>query len=202
MRLRVGAILLAILAVVAAPTFAQSVTGGVKVGVNFAKVTAEEDDETFETDMKPGLVIGAGVEVPITELFAFQPEFLYSMKGGKSGSFFGDADDIKLKIDMVQIPLLFKASFASATVRPFIVVGPAFGFVTSAKVTSDDFDDEDIKDDVETVEFSGIVGAGLQFGRGTLEVRYDHGFNDLDKDDFAEAKTRTFSVLFGFGFGG
>ena len=44
MQLRVGSILVAILALVAAPTFAQSVTGEVKVGANLSKVVVNEDD--------------------------------------------------------------------------------------------------------------------------------------------------------------
>jgi len=204
MRLRVAAILVAILTVAAAPTFAQ-VTGAVKVGVNFAKTSFEEDTEDFSSDMKPGLIVGAAVNVPIAPMFSFQPEFLYNMKGGKNGDLTEGATDVdvKLKVDMFQIPLLFKAGPTEGSVRPFFVVGPAFGFVTSAKFSvegSDEDFDEDIKDDVEKVEISGIVGGGVQFGRGIVEVRYDHGFKDMDKASDAKAKTKTFSVLFGISF--
>ena len=206
MRFRVGAMLVAVLAVTAIPTFAQ-VTGAVKVGATFSKITLEEDGATgtFSSDMKSGLVVGAAVDVPITELFSFQPEFLYVMKGGKNGDLNEGADfDVKVKVGMFQIPLLFKANFAGGSARPFVVFGPALGFVTSAKIEFDveGIDDEDIKDDLETVEFSGVVGVGLQFGRGTIEYRYDHGFNDLDKEDGSSAKSRTHAILFGFGFGG
>lgn len=201
MRFRVGAILVA-LTLVAAPTFAQSVTGAVKVGVNFSKVSGTEDGVDYKTDWKPGLAIGAGVDVPITDLFSFAPEVLYSMKGGKNGDFTGDGgEDVKLKIDVVQIPLLFKANFAGGSARPFVVFGPGIGFVTKAKFEAGS-EEEDIKDDVEKVDFSAIIGAGVQFGRGTIEARYDHGFRDLDKDSSSEAKMKTFSVLFGVRFGG
>jgi hypothetical protein len=74
--------------------------------------------------------------------------------------------------------------------------------VTSAKEKEEGFDDDDIKDDVESVEVSGIIGGGIQFGRGIVEVRYDHGFKDMDKQSDFSAKTRTFSILFGYSFGG
>jgi hypothetical protein len=52
------------------------------------------------------------------------------------------------------------------------------------------------------VDFSGIIGFGVQFGSAMLEARYDHGFNDIDdSDEESSAKTRTFSILFGIGFG-
>lgn len=204
MRFRVGAILVAILALTAIPTFAQ-VTGAVKGGVTFSKTVFEEEDgdETGNTDFGTGFAVGAAVNVPIAPMFSFQPEFLYTMKGGKGGDLDLDSSDTKLKLGMFQIPLLFKANFSGASTHPFVVFGPAIGFVTSAKIENEEFDiDEDIKDDVEKVEFSGVVGVGFQVGRGTVEYRYDHGFSNLDKEEGASAKTRTHSILFGVSFGG
>ena len=205
MRFRVGALLVAILAVAATPTFAQ-VTGAVKVGVNFSKGTFADDDDNgqeFSSGQKAGLAIGIGVDVPIAPMFSFSPEILYSMKGGKGGEAFGDDDGNKLKLDQLQIPLLFKAKFAGGSVAPFIVAGPGIGFTTSAKFEQEAFnEEEDIKDEVETVDFSGIVGVGVEFGPGIVEYRYDHGFRDLDKDSVGEAKLRTHTILFGFRFGG
>ena len=204
MRLRVAAILVALSAFTAAPTFAQ-VTGAVKIGANWSKIKFEEDGLNDDSDMKTGLVVGAAVNVPIAPMFSFQPEFLYSQKGGKNGALTDDDPDFeaRIKLDMFQIPLLLKVGATEGSFRPFFVAGPAFGFVTSAKAKfeGDGFsEEEDIKDDVETVEVSGVFGVGVQFGRGTIEYRYDHGFRDMDKDSDATAKTRTHSILFGFSF--
>ena len=200
MRVRVLAIFVAAMALVSGPAFAQAVTGNVKVGVNFASVKFAEGTEEASTGWKPGLAIGAGVDVPITEMFSFQPEVLYSMKGGKGGEAFDDDDENKLKIDQVQIPILFKASFSTATVRPYVVFGPGIGFTAKAKFQQSGEVEEDIKDDVEKVDFSGIIGGGVQFGRGSLEIRYDHGFRDLDKDTDGEAKLKTVTFLLGVSF--
>ena len=199
MRVRLLSILVVALALVAGPASAQSVTGTAKVGVNFSKVDITEDDEDFSSGWKPGLAIGVGVDVPITNLFSFAPEVLYTMKGGKGGDF--GTDDNKLKVDFVQIPLLFKANFSGGSARPYVTFGPGIGFTVKAKF-DDGVVEEDIKDDVEKIDFSGIVGVGVQFGRGMVEARYDHGFRDLDKDTTSEVKPRTFSILFGVSFGG
>lgn len=207
MQLRVAAILLGILAMTAAPTFAQ-MTGGAKVGINWATVS-EEDEEDNDIGSKTGLVIGGFVNVPITPMFSFAPEVLYTQKGAKQEFTEGGFDfEQKLKLDFIQIPLLFKASgFAdSATVRPFFTVGPAIGFLTKGRfeesVDGDEFD-TDIKDELKSTDFSLVVGGGAHFGRGIFEIRYDHGFTNLEDEDEGgngELKTRTFSVLFGFGF--
>ena len=197
MRLTVGAILCAILGLVVTPGYAQSVNGGVKAGVNFANISVDDDEGDFKN--KAGFVGGVFVEFPVSAAVSIQPEFLYSMKGATFAE--TDGDDFKLELNMVQIPLLVKANFGSGTTRPYLVVGPGFGFRTSAKIKAGD-EEEDIKDDVASMDFSGIIGFGVQFGRALIEARYDHGFTDLDEaDDESEAKTRTFSLLFGFSFG-
>lgn len=203
MRLRVAAILLAIVALAAAPTYAQ-ITGGAKVGVNWANVEEEDDDD--DNQWKPGLVVGGFVDVPIAPAFSFAPEFLYSQKGAKNEFTEGGFDiEQKLQIDMFQIPLLFKVGPTDTETRPFFVAGPAVGFVTRARF-EESFDgddlDIDIKDEVKSTEWSFIVGAGVQFGNGIIEVRYDHGLTNLDDVFDEESKTRTFSILLGIGFGG
>jgi hypothetical protein len=196
----------AILAVAATPTFAQ-VSGAVKVGANWGKLKFEEDGDTDSTDMRTGLIVGAAVEVPIAPMFSFQPEFLYTQKGGKNGVLTDDDPDFEATVeaDMFQIPLLLKVGATEGPVRPFVVAGPAFGFVTSAKAKFEGAgisDEEDLKetDQIETVEVSGIIGGGIRFGRGSVEYRYDHGFRDMDKDADSKVQTRTHSILFGFSF--
>lgn len=196
MPLRSAVTLVAMLAMFASPSVAQSVTGGVKMGANFSKIAFGGDEGDEDLERKPGLAVGAFVNVPMTDLFSFHPEFLYSMKGGKEERV---GDDIKMKLDFLQFPLLFRANFATGTARPFVVFGPAFGFRTRAEIGPDDRE-VDIKDETGVVEFSGVIGAGVQFGQVIFEVRYDHGFSDLDENEPAEARTRTISILVGFDF--
>jgi hypothetical protein len=176
------------------PSYAQSVSGGVKAGVNFAKISIDPEEEDFKN--KTGFVGGAFVDFAVGDRLSVQPELLFSMKGAKFEE--DDGTEGKLEVNMIQVPVLLKVGFGAA--GPFVVVGPGFGFRTSAKIKADGFE-EDIKDDVATVDVSGIIGVGVQFGPGSIEARYDHGFNDLDEDDESEARSRTFSILFGIGFG-
>ena len=197
MPLRSAVTVVAILAVFASPSVAQSVTGGVKGGVNFSKIAFGGDEGVEDLERKSGLVVGAFVNLPMTELFSFHPEFLYSMKGGNEDRVGGD---IKTKRDFLQFPLLFRANFAADTVRPFVAFGPAFGFRTRAEVEGPDGRDVDISDETAVVEFSGVVGGGVQLSLVIFEVRYDHGFSDLDQNDRVQVRTRTFSILVGFDF--
>lgn len=205
MKFRVGAILAGAAMIVAAasPTYAQGVTVGAKVGVNFADVSSSDDeDEEFQKN-KIGFVAGGFVDVPVAPQFSFAPEVLFSQKGTKLED--GD-DSISFNVTQVQVPLLFKANFSGggSSVRPFVTVGPAFGFTASAKTKSDFGGVEteiDSKDEVETVEFSLVFGGGVKFGNASIEARYDLGLNDMSTDEDDDSKTRTFSILFGFGWG-
>jgi hypothetical protein len=194
-----------VLAMAAKPALAQDmISYGVKIGVNFGDVSesgSDEDEEGFKKK-KIGAAIGGFVEVPVAPMFSIQPEFLYTQKGVKF-----EAEEFNFSattsVDLIQVPVLGKVKFAGAAVRPFVVFGPAFGFVTRARQEVDDdgdVDEEDIKDDVESVEVSLIVGGGVQFGKASVEARYDHGVRNMVKDaeEDEEAKTRTFSVLFGY----
>ena len=207
MRVRVGS-LVVLLALAATPAFAQDMLSyGLKVGVNFADLNfgQEESEGDGDEKRKLGLAIGGFVDVPVAPLFSIQPEFLYTQKGTK---FEGDDDfgsfKATLHVDMIQIPVLGKVKVDAGEVRPFVVFGPGFGFVTRGKQKAE-FDgateEEDFKDDIQSVEVSLIIGGGVQFGKGSVEARYDHGLRNLNKEEDEETvKTRTFSILFGYGW--
>lgn len=238
MKWRVGAVLAAVVLVCSAsPSFAQdTISGGVKVGVNFGDLdfSSDEPDDEFDdfeefqdefSKRLVGLALGGFVNVPFTELVSFQPEFLYVRKGAKVE---GDIEDAfgeplagqfeqRNTLDQIQVPLLAKVTFPGMVVRPFVVAGPGLGFTVRARDEQDfsgisaelrefleeegEIYEDDIKDDVKSLELSLIVGAGVQFGNGSVEARYDHGLTDLndeEDEEFLEVRSRTFSILFGW----
>ena len=196
MKVRTGAILALGLALVASPGYAQGITFGAKIGANFSKVDQSTGNDT--PDQKTGLAIGGFVEAPVAPQFSIQPEFLYSMRGAKDTS---STPEVSLDVNLIQIPVLAKYKFASkSAVHPFVYAGPGFGFVTSAKVKQDP-DEVDIKDQVNTFDTAFILGGGVNIANFLVEVRYDWGLRDLDKDSTNNAKDRTFAILAGYSFG-
>ena len=177
MKLNVVVGLALFLGVAASPGFAQrGVTGGVKGGLNLANLSLDPEEEGC-CDMKAGGAVGGFVNIGINEIASIQPEVLFTMKGAKD-----DAGD-KIKVNFVEIPILLRANLTRGEgVRPFVTVGPAVSFRTSAKVEDEDID-EDIKDEIETTDFGVIFGGGVAVGPATFEVRYDLGLRDLFKDD-------------------
>jgi hypothetical protein len=200
MKLRVLAITAALVVLTAAPGFAQSnFSAGVKGGVNFANLSFDPEQEGC-CDSKTGFIGGLFVTAPISSAVSIQPEFLYSMVGAKS-----EFDDFDAEIDFrqFQIPILIRADFGSGgAARPFVVFGPSIGFKLSAKEKFED-EEDDLDDSTESIDWGFTIGAGVQFGRGSIEGRYTHGLNNLNKGDEGEdltVKSRVFAVLAGFRF--
>src|SRR5688572_8077351 len=121
-KLNVSILLLLFMGFLAIPGFAQrQLLGGVKGGLNLADISFDPDEDDDDCcDMKAGFVAGVFANFG-TEMVSFQPELLYSMKGGKG------SDDSKFKLNVVEVPLLLRADLPTGgSVRPFVVVGPAF----------------------------------------------------------------------------
>lgn len=172
-----GAMLIVALAMPAS-AWAQ-VGGGIKAGVNFAKVSGSDDD--------PGNRIGftAGVFLTTNQgLFALQPEVIFSMQGSKFT--FGTA-----KIDYVQVPILLRiGSSAKNKASVYGLVGPSFGLLVQ---------DENWSDPIDRSDVGLVVGAGVTITRLLVEARYTAGLTDFSKGAFAY-KHRVFTLMGGFSF--
>ena len=166
---------------------------GVKLGLNSS---INETDE-FDFDSSGGLAGGIYYNIGLSDVFSIQPELLYSEMGSSLESdfdfdFFGDSS-IYLELDYISVPVLFKVSPAW---RWGFFAGPQFDYLLSA-----DFDDEDIKDDVEDYDFAATAGMEFWITRHIgLYGRYIWGFTDLDKEEDFELFNRgwQFGVTIGF----
>ncbi len=150
---------------------AQDIKFGFKGGVNFSKYTG--NDSLKDLDGRTGYHIGAVAQVSLLETIALQPEILYSAQGIK------DVD-----IDYVNVPVLLKYKFAKVL---SIEAGPQFGFVVN--------EGNDLVDP-EGFDFSGAVGAGVEFGSFFGQLRYNIGFSEIYKD--GDAKNANFQISVGY----
>jgi hypothetical protein len=197
MKLRVLGLLAAFAFLTGTPASAQTNwSAGVKAGVNLSDIAVDPVDDTC-CKRRTGAVGGLFVTVPINTTIGFQPEFLYSMKGA---TFEEDGEEFKIKTNYFEVPLLLRADFSSSASRPFVLFGPTLGFRTKATFEFPDGTEEDAKDDVEKFDVGFAIAGGLQFGRGSVEVRYTHGLSDADNSDDSKARHRVVSILAGFRF--
>jgi Outer membrane protein beta-barrel domain len=195
----------AVLGILAVPAAAHAqISGGVRAGVNLADL-AFDPSPPVDSKNLAGLVAGAFITVPLTDMVAFQPEALFSMQGSK---FSEQGMTIKTKIDYLQVPLLGR--FRVAKGSPLAVLaGPSLGFKTHASFEGpgipDEFGDE-FEDSVKGFDAGLVAGAALDIGHFVVDGRYTWGLTNLAKDPSGSgdpggsAKNRVFSFSAGVRF--
>jgi hypothetical protein len=185
--------------------FAQTsgITGkGFKVGLNLAKYTGSD---AKNMKMKVGFVGGGFITYSLTDLFAIQPELLFSMKGSKHDVTGGTAEN---KLTYIEIPVFFRVQLVGApTFKPNFYAGPEIAFLLSAKASGPGYSDVDIKSDLKSTDFGIIGGVGADFpmgtGKLTVDIRYDAGLSKVFKtvSGFPEAKINNSAITFLVGYG-
>ncbi|WP_108807467.1 porin family protein [Aquimarina spinulae] len=151
---------------------AQDIKLGFKGGVNFA--TLNGDNVNDNLDGRTGYHIGAVVQIGLSDMFAVQPELIYSAQGIENTD-----------IDYLNLPVLVKFKFAKFFSAE---AGPQFGFVVN--------DNYPAGTDPESFDLSAAVGAGVEFGSFFGQLRYNIGFTDIV--DNVEAKNSVFQVSVGY----
>ncbi len=178
---------------------------GVKGGLNLANIIGEDVENN---SMKVGFVGGAFMCYNLTEIFAIQPELLYSMKGVK---YEVGLLEVNQNLNYFEIPLLLKVNLPTeGKIKPSLYAGPALGILMSAEV-----EDLDVKDYMKGTDIGIIAGAalGYQMESGMLfgEFRYEVGLSTiwdlsdeeltvLDLTEQPDEKNSVISILVGYGF--
>ncbi|MEX1128969.1 MAG: porin family protein [Vicinamibacterales bacterium] len=194
MRLTVLALLLTLAGV--APAAAQ-ISYGAKVGVNFADVSFDADEDV-PTSGRTGLLAGVFVTIPLGWL-TVQPEAIYTVKGTSLDIGGVTSDYI---VDYVEVPVLARLRLLR---NAYVVAGPSMAFRLRARnriAFGGSTEEFDLEDDVESFDMGIVGGVGLEAGRWVVDARYTHGLSDLDTDssDDVRMRNRVFSVSAGIRF--
>ena len=183
---------------------ASGITGkGIKLGLNYTNATGAD---VKDAKAVLGLAAGGFMTYSFTDMWAVQPEILYSQKGYKyEASIFGITVASSVATTYLDIPILARLNIPTeGTVKPFIVLGPSIGILLSAKAKASiagiTVGTADIKADSASTDMGLVVGAGVQSGTMTYDLRYQMGLSALDKDGKAKAYNSVISILFGWMF--
>jgi hypothetical protein len=180
----------------AAPSAAQ-ISYGAKVGVNFAEVSFDADEDV-PTSGRKGLLAGLFVTIPLGWL-TVQPEAIYTVKGTSLDIGGVTSDYI---VDYVEVPVLARLRLLR---NGYAVAGPSMAFRVRARNriafggSTEEFDLDDV---VESFDLGIVGGVGLDAGRWVVDARYTHGLSDIDTDssDDVRMRNRVFSVSAGIRF--
>ena len=200
------AFLIMMFAVLAVARAEGAIKFGLKGGVNFANMSGRDIDPGWKGTTR--FAAGGFFALKINKLLAIQPEFFYSLKGGRWDSiFYGDQISVKANFAYLDIPFLVKIYIpmsAQSKLQPNFFLGPYAGIRMSAKirVTTPDGSQEDDMEDPKSLDFGLTAGAGIDFslGKGKLifDVRYSLGLSTISKIE--EIKNNVFALMAGYSF--
>jgi len=201
-----GCCVIIVLAIAIQPIFAQdgAMQFGVKVGLNLANVSTDPEPEGVSFDAVTKFGVGGIMLYPLSEVLDLQVEAMYLLKGSKAEfDFFGTVFESELNLAYLSVPVMVRYNLGSEDTSPYIVVGPEFGFLLSAKVKVDDIE-EDLKDDFKSLDLGLNIGAGVSMDMGTtpmfVEVRYSLGLSNIEDNDDSTTKTTGIQLFVGMMF--
>ncbi|MDO5656173.1 MAG: porin family protein [Flavobacteriaceae bacterium] len=164
-------LLLIITVFLAVQSFGQ-ISYGAKVGVNMSKIK----DVHGDSNQGFGFMAGGFVSIPLQDYsqeFFIQPELLFSQLGEKDGS-------ESVKLNYIQIPVLFKAYFSEQDTEFFGEIGPQLGFMLGQNLPKN----YRYNHEFNTFDYGVTAGVGFSYLRTwEINMRFYYGFADvLDKD--------------------
>lgn len=183
-------------------------TFGVKAGVNFANVKTSGSGMSITPDSRAGVAIGAFARFNVNETFVIQPELLYSGKGAKIDiTEDGASYKSTTKLNYLSIPVIAKLYVNSGF---NLQAGPQFDFLLSAKEDYEvsyagEFEsgEDDIKDDIKSLDFGLAFGLGYDFPNGFgLDARYMLGVSELanSPEDGVKTNSKGFQFTASYAF--
>jgi len=201
--------IVAVFTLSSASVSAQGVTGGLKAGMNIANIHGDNVEDVW--DSKIGICAGGFITCSLSDLFAIQPELLFTMKGSKAeGEVEGEPAKLTMKLNYLEIPVLAKLLIPTpGTVRPSLFVGPSLAIKLTGKGKVEyagESEEADIED-VKSTDFGLVFGGGVDFALGqgklTVDARYTLGLTTTREPEDGEevdVKNGVISIMVGYSF--
>src|SRR5688572_18762938 len=181
---------------------------GVKGGINMAELSGDGVDDL---DSRTGFAGGAFADYQLNDRFGVRGELLYIQKGAEGEFVIPGGDhghESIVKLDYVEVPLLFTARFPAGEKFAFsLFAGPTLAFNTTAEVEVMEHDETEELDNVEDFEFGGAVGGGIEYMLSSFsllaDVRYGIGATSVVGDvagASVDVKNRGIAIMGGLAF--
>jgi hypothetical protein len=161
----------------------QGVGFGLKGGVNFANQAITN----VTTESMTGYHAGGYFVIPFSEMWALQPEVLFSSQGSE----LPDINELN-EFSYLTLPVLVRVKLLKFL---SIEAGPQFSYLLDAKNKAGS-----IKDEMRKIDFGMAAGITLHSTIGLNGgVRYVWGFSNIsDLEDNIEVKNKMFQVFVGW----
>lgn len=185
---------------------------GVKAGINLATTALEDIPTGFtkpETHNKTGFYGGVFVNIPMGQVFKFQPELLYSAQGTKMNyTYLSNKIEGDINLDYLTLPLMVQYQTPGGF---YVELGPQVGYMIGKPKFSpaSGGSETDLSDYTDKFDFAinGGLGYMTRIGLG-IGARYSYGItNAMDAKNpnpllpFKEVQNRVAQIGLFYQFG-
>ncbi|MDB5103264.1 MAG: hypothetical protein JWP91_953 [Fibrobacteres bacterium] len=172
-----------------------------------------DDVEKFDTEIWPTTGFTLAFHLPV--FLGFETDLLYVSKSGATNTRDGDKMKVNtVKYHALEIPFMIKVTAPTESeVMPIFFGGPSLAYAISRKSYSEFIEIANggtvipeaatplIKtEDLVDIDWSLCIGAGVEWGLGSFQIRTNVGRSSLDKTKARDLKTVTLAVMAGFIF--
>lgn len=167
---------------------AQEVSFGLKGGFNAANT---KTDSGFETETRNGFHVGFYAENRLSDVFAIQPELIYSQQGFTESN---GASEREQKVDYLNLPVMLKVYVIPGL---FVEAGPQIGLAINDKEEiNGPFFTSETERNPDSFDYGLGLGGGIKLFNGLMVgARYNIGLGELYED--VEFNNRVFQVYLG-----
>lgn len=164
---------------------------GIKGGVNYSSnsITDASQDVFEGGDNKSGYHAGVWARFNLPIGFYVRPELVYTnLKNGVTYTGAGNLNqETSYNFQKIDIPILLGKKFFNVA---NVFVGPSFQYIINS-----DFGINDIQDvDANGFTMGFQVGAGVEFGKVGIDVRWEKSFSDIESSFVSNIGNVTFDT--------
>jgi len=159
---------------------------GVKAGVNYSTIEADNVGNSSVAGYQVGAFARFG------GAFYLQPELYVSSTGGN----FNSSDYANVKFTNLDLPVLLGARFGPRNLNFRVMAGPVFTEILNTNEGLFTTDLPSAFRNYKSATISGQVGAGIDFGPITADLRYQAGLRHVN--DTGNQKQNLWALSVGF----
>ncbi|MCK4677557.1 MAG: PorT family protein [Bacteroidales bacterium] len=180
------------------PVAGQTISLGVKGGINFSTISGKQSFENMEITCLQGLNYSIFLEYKLSDNFSLQSGLFYEEKGFKfksllfGGGYWGD-----FRFKYINIPVLIKLKIGG-DIKYYVLAGPSTGYLINSKNTTTVCStaepdllrikySDDVTDDFNKLSLGVMFGGGIQVPlynnlEMILDARYNMGISKTAKE--------------------
>lgn len=179
---------------------------GIKGGFNVSSLSAEAVEAN---SIKLGINGGIYLRLAINDFVSFQPEIIYTMKGGKLeyNSFVNGT--AKISLNYMEVPLLAVVNITkNINLQGGIYLASLSNVQIKNKGGSYNFEQALNKDNFKSFDYGLSCGIGGDFDKLSVGLRYDYGIRSIGNKTtfnsqsyrFPDARNSAFQIYVGLSF--